>query len=911
MNRQMILMALVSAVIILILIIPAFERVPGGHRSANEGAEAAAAIEVEMEPTSTPLVTGESDKKDQIPPLNAYLEPAPGGMRLVLDEKESQYVNSVADDATGGVSVHLVEREVYSGSAELGWVKQYNLVVVRPDTARIDTYPLYTEKAIDHGFYPPIVKLMNEHQAMFIKRSKEGDAIEYQLAVVFLGSGSIYTMPTFWKIHADSEDERDFLLSAHYEWNEDGHIVEVMLTSYGGKRWQMNLKTFKLIGDRGQTYPGAGDPGSSPPRPLMYPTPDLERFVYRFTEKVPIYISNHFMVTDSKSGKVIKLFSIDDSLLLSNSGPVWNKESSRFYLEYAKSGEEMGVVYDTGTLVFAQQIAFYDANGERSRILHAAKGERISVFNWLDEHRLLVESYRPVQRANGGWSKGEIAYKEYDVRTGKLTAYRHEQDASKLANGETLKLCTAGGTYDSKAFVYIDQKHKKVWTPDVKGWTYESDGNLYINVYEKDNQGRIFKWDSEERQLQLVHSYSSSDQTLHQAIGGWLMLGDRGRSSFLYLNTEMDPERNAEGLPVLWGNINRFSFKEWWNEGNEGVGSPKILSGNEVRAKGKSRYGTLRIRSSEGEQYLTDGAIKQYYGQYQVDFTTNEGRNISLPLLENVELVLGKPLGEMKVLSFDQFDLILFQTHQSQFKGYTSKSSNVYVYAVTEGGEATPLTFRYASPGGIQSADSIAIMDQEATITPSRQALILQSYTDGKFYELMWMADVREKTFTLTALRDRTEEYADLRTVVDRYANRLEQALGLTDIALPEGKMDEAKLRSLFTEKAWNNPGFQRLKTDFAKLEKEGNPSRAFAWQPINARYDEYGNIRVTFTFNLLYSIGWAAHLEAILKLDEYEWIFHDFGNLETEYTEGYKELDDDLGMKGYNGLVIPNALER
>lgn len=911
MNRQMILMALVSTVIILLLIIPAMEKPPNEHNSANEGAKVAASIKVEAEPTSTSLATGveQSDKMDTIPPLNAYLEPALGGLRLVMDKNEISYVNSVAEDVMGGLSVHLVEREVNSGSAELGWVKQYNLVAVRPDSAGIDTYALYTEKAIEHGFYPPIVKLLNEQQAMFIKRSKEGDAIEYQLAVIFLGSGRIHTMPTFWKIHTDSEDERDFLLSAHYERNEDGHIVEVMLTSYEGKRWQMDLESFKLIGHRGQTYPATGDAGSGgPPRPLMYPSPDLEKFAYTFTSKDPIDISNHFMVADSKSGKILKLFSIDDSMQLSDSGLVWNKESSRFFLEYAKKGEGMGVNYDSGPVVFAQQIAFYDSNGERSRVLHAGSGERLSVYNWLDEHRLLIESYRPLQRMSGGWSKGDIVYKEYDVRTGKLTAYRKEQDAIKLANGETITLRTAGGTYDSKAFVYLDQRSKRIWTPDVKGRTHQTGGALYIDVADVDMQQRIFEWNEGAKSLRMVYSTNSSEQQLQQVVGHWLMLKDRNEDSYYYMNTQAEPERNTEGLPLLSGKIASKDSADLWKENRDTL---VRLPGNEIRAVGKSRYGKLQVRSQEGELEEYKGA-RRYYGRYDVEFINAAGQKTSLPALEETEFLLEQSVGEMKVWSLDGYDLVLLLTHQSQINlSYGSEISNVYAYAVTEKGEANPLTFRYANSGGIQLAETIGVINQESTIGISGQTAMMQSYAENSRMELSWKVDIATKTLTLTAMKDRTKEYESIRTVVERYANRLEQALGLTDIALPEGKMDGVKLRSLFTERAWHNPGFQRLKTDFAKLEKEGNPSRAFALQPVNARFDEYGNIRVTFAFNLFYAVGWVAHLDAMLRLDDFEWTFHDFGTLRTEYSEGYTELDSNLGMKGYNGLVIPNALER
>ncbi|RJX38823.1 hypothetical protein D3P09_14930 [Paenibacillus pinisoli] len=911
MIRQMIMMALVSAVIILLLIIPALEKPGDMNQPALEAVETPLTINIAPpDQAEQPLSTVVKESgEDGIPPLNAYLQPAVGGIRLVLDKGDALYMNSVAEDAMGNMAVHMVEREVETGDHERRWVKQYDLVVVRPDSGQVDTFPLYTEEQEIKHYYYPKVKILNEHEVMFIRRLMEGEVIQYQLVVLQLGSGNLLTLPVFWKVHPDSDEERDFLLSAHYEWNERGHVVEVMLTSYEGKRWLMDLEGFKLIGHRGQTYPATGDAGSGgPSRPLMYPTPDLERFAYSFTAKDPIDISNHFMVADSKSGKIFKLFSIDDGMQLSDSGLVWNKESSRFFLEYAKKGEEMGVNYDSGPVVFAQHIAFYDANGERSRVLHAGSGERLSVYDWLDEHRLLIESYRPVERSRAVWSKGDIVYKEYDVRTGKLAAYRMEQDATKLANGETLTLRTAGGTYDSKAFVYLDQQSKRIWTPDVKGWTHHTGGSLYINVADADMQRRIFEWNEETKSLRMVYSTNSSEQQLYQVAGNWLMFKDRNESSYYYMNTRAEPERNTEGLPLLPGEMARKPSADWWKENHDTL---VRLPGNEIRAMGKSRYGTLQVRSQEGELEQYKGA-RRYFGRYDVEFINAAGQKVSLPALEETELLLEQPVGEMKVWSMDGYDLVMLLTHQSRINiSYDSGTSNVYAFAVTEKGEATPLTFRYAGTGGVQLAESICIMNQESAVGVSGQTAIMQSYVGDKRMELTWRADTGAKTLTLTALEDRTKEYESIRTVVERYANRLEQALGLTDIALPEGKMDGVKLRSLFTEKAWHNPGFQRLKTDFAKLEKEGNPSRAFALQPVNARFDEYGNIRVTFAFNLFYAVGWVAHLDALLRLDEFEWTFHDFGTLRTEYSEGYTELDSNLGMKGYNGLVIQNALER
>jgi len=441
----------------------------------------------------------------------------------------------------------------------------------------------------------------------------------------------------------------------------------------------------------------------------------------------------------------------------------------------------------------------------------------------------------------------------------------------------------------------------------VKGWANLVGDRLIINVPDADMQQRIFEWDEGTKSLRMIYSTNSSEQQLHLVVDHWFMIKDGNEDSYYYMNTQVEPERNTEGLPLLSGEIARKDSADLWKEHR---GTLVRLPGNEIRAVGKSRYGKLQVRSQEGELEEYKGA-RRNYGRYDVEFINAAGQKTSLPALEETEFLLEQSVGEMKVWSLDGYDLIMLLTHQSQFNlSYASEISNVYAFAVTEKGEATPLTFRYAGSGGIKLAESIGVINQESTIGISGQTAIMQSYVGDKRIELSWRTDIATNTLTLTAMEDRTKEYESIRTVVERYANRLEQALGLTDIALPEGKMDGVKLRSLFTEKAWHNPGFQRLKTDFAKLEKEGNPSRAFALQPVNARFDEYGNIRVTFAFNLFYAVGWVAHLDAMLRLDDFEWTFHDFGTLRTEYSEGYN-LDEHIGMKGYNGLVIPNALER
>ncbi|MFC5529021.1 hypothetical protein [Cohnella yongneupensis] len=137
-------------------------------------------------------------------------------------------------------------------------------------------------------------------------------------------------------------------------------------------------------------------------------------------------------------------------------------------------------------------------------------------------------------------------------------------------------------------------------------------------------------------------------------------------------------------------------------------------------------------------------------------------------------------------------------------------------------------------------------------------------------------------------------------SITNRYTGLLEQALGLTEGSHSDIHVDDKELKALFSDQALGNPGFKRLQGDFAKSAADGNPSRAFAWAPIHAEFVSPDTIRFTFTLNLWYAIGLAAHLEVELKQEDGVWKFHDFGTLETEKMEG---------VQGYNGLLIKDPL--
>lgn len=894
MNKHMTVTVAVSLVMIFLLIMPAFDNEKAMNAAFSEETVEVRERAEELNEAPTDKVNGwnadnaaghiqTSEQK-----VIAKAEPAENGFRLSFEDGEESYVQTAAIDAYGDVAVHLTEREAAGKN-------YYDIVVVRPDRMEAQAYPLYSTNAVEQPFYQK-VKIINERKALFLKRTVHEGMINYELAFFYLETGGHGTLPAFWSVPVGSEEAgEDFLASAHYAQDDDGRTTKVLLTSFLGKMWLADLDRGSIYGHGGQTFPAFGDLGSKPMRELIYPTPQLDRFIYNFTEKNQIHVSNHFMLADTLSGRVLKLFSVDDGMALSDPGPVWNREGTAFFLEYASKGNVMGEYYDNSNAVAAEEIVFFDRDGERIRTLKAESGKRINVYEWLDENRLLVETYKPSPISDLQWRKGAITYKEYDLRSGKLTTYRMAEHASGLNEHVVLPLRQKGTTFGSKAFVVLDQNRHQIWEPDLFGRTFlTSNGRLYIEARSGDIN-RIYEWDKNRRQLVMV----SGESGMQTALGDWLVFAEREDDGFFYRNTKAEIPRREDGLAMLPAEIVRddkaAGSLEW--------PSAETLEDRSIRATGKSKYGELQIIAEQGEKHFN----RSYYGDYSVEFTHVSGEKTVLPRLEKLELEQSGKVADVQVFSFTGFDVLFYVPKQFVFsQGYDTGAERALAYAVTEHAEAFPLAFRYATNDGERKSDDITLFDQFPIQIRDNQ-LIFQGFAGDRLYEFAWTPDLEKKALTLMNWRDRTEEADGLKQIVVQYSDRLEQALGLTDVNFPEGPMDEGRLRELFADKAWNNPGFERLRSDFAESAKAGNPSRAFAWDPIHARYDEFGNIRVTFTINLFYAVGWAAHLDAILKMDGDYWTFHDFGHLQTEYNA---DLEDTDPMIMYNGLFIPDPLE-
>lgn len=370
------------------------------------------------------------------------------------------------------------------------------------------------------------------------------------------------------------------------------------------------------------------------------------------------------------------------------------------------------------------------------------------------------------------------------------------------------------------------------------------------------------------------------------------------------VKTELDTNVSAVGhdLPELPNRLLEsiiYDSANWPKDASRAV----VNDSSQLRAAGTSRYGKLEILSQPGEVSMRDGGPTKYKGTYTVRYMDAAGKQHKLPYqLEQVLRQLPEP-AQMRVIQLDNVDVLLFQPRYYRFGQGISSIYTTYAYAIASNEEAFPLQFVYKEKGsGLKVMDSF-LFDMNGPIEPAEEALSTQTSFVGGRYEITWTLDSGKHQLLATAVKDRRAEYTELADITGRATKHIEQALGLNEVDYPEGKLSEDKLGELFTNKAWGNPGFRFLRKEFVTLEEQtGNPTRAFAWLPIDAAYTSPDTIRFTFTINLWYAIGLEGHLEVELKRQDDEWMIADFGTLETE------KFDDPNAP--YSGLLMEDPLE-
>jgi hypothetical protein len=836
------------------------------------------------------------------PPLKVLAIPTDRGFQLQFDKE--QYTIPAGTVSTSTHVVHSYVRYDYKEDGTNETWTRYDAVVVNPVTRDFTVYPMYELKTIQRSAgNTSLFTLIDDRNVMFIRPTMDGNLMGYDLVRLDIETGEIEVIaPRIWEVDLNNEAEADdFMLSAHYSKQTDRPYGKLLLTSFKGRLWNIDVTSGVVQTNGENTYPAYGDPGSKPPRELIYPSPDLSRFVYQH------WGANLFDIVDPIQDEPIRQFSFADTAMLMDPGIVWSPDNQMFFMEYGDRDQALGVYTDNGMLLFAQGIRFYDRDGQVLRTLElpSSKEKRMNVYSWADKGMVWIEYFRAVSAGEGEPLKKEISYKLYDIHTGKLTDYRIADELSRLQTISIIKR-HPGYSFRSLPYIMADTNKRLLWLPPSDAMAMWDDEQLYMQIASEDSS-YVHSWNEAKRSWEWVNSdsgESKGNDDFHQFTvptvyqNQWLLYKRDWEDRMDYVSITEPVERNADGLPVLAGEFMDLKGPNKWWEGGRTV---DVLDVAALRSSGKSRYGSLQVLSQPGEMRLIDGAVSYYYGTYQVEYTNLLGEKKLLQPLVDLAVRQDSP-SLMRKYEFEGYDILWFQTDDYRFsKSYDGGVREMVAYAVTEQGESFPLEFQYAlSTKGMQRSYTFKVNDH-VPLKRDGDSLVVQSLIGDNNYKLTLKPSLEKRALLVVDAEDRTAEYEQLSKITSRYSKRIEQALGLEDISFPEGRMDEKRLRTLFTDKAWSNPGFQHLRKDFAASKQKGNPSRAFAWMPIDAQFVSPDTIRFTFTLNLWYAIGLAAHLEVGLKLVDGIWIIQDLGTLETEKLGG---------LPGYNGLLIQDSLE-
>ncbi|WP_256759729.1 hypothetical protein [Cohnella sp. WQ 127256] len=838
--------------------------------------------------------------KSLFPPLKVSAISKDRGFQLQFDKE--QYARLVGTVSTPTRVIHSYVRNDYKEDGTSDTWTRYDAVVVNPDTRDIKVYPMYELKSLEPSFgNSSLFTLIDDRNVMFIRPTLDVKMMSYDLVRLDIETGKIAVIaPRIWEVdtyNGDSSD--DFMLGAHYSKQTDSSYGKLLLTSFKGRLWQIDVASGEVQTNGTNTFPAYGDPGSKPPRELIYPSSDLTRFVYQH------WGANRFDIIDPTLNKPIHQIRFEDTVALMDPGIVWSPNSQMFFMEYGNRDQALGSYTDNGMLLFAQGIRFYDRDGQVLRTLElpSSKQKRMNVYGWADEGKVWIEYFQAVSVEEGEPLKKEVSYKLYDIRTGKLTDYRITDDFSRLQKISVVKR-HKGYSFRSLPYLMVDTTNHLLWLPPSNATAMWDDEQLYMQLSGEDSS-YLHSWNPAKRSWDWVHSDPGENingfhhftvPTLVQ--NQWLLYQRYSDQNIDYVTMKERVERNADGLPVLVGEIAKQKGRQdWWEDERKF----DVLNATTLRASGISRYGNLKVKSQPGELRHIEDAGPYYYGTYRVEYTNLRGDKKQLQPLIDVTLRQDSP-SIMRKYEFDGYDIFLFLKDSYRFsKGYDGGTREMLAYAITKQGESFPLEFQYIHDAKGLQRSLVLEFNDNVPIERDGANLIVQTFMDHRNNKLIVRPSLEKRALIVVDAGDRSAEYEQLVKITSRYSNRIEQALGLEEINLPDGKMDLKPLRALFTDQAWNNPGFQHLKKDFATSKQKGNSSRAFAWEPVDAQFVSPDTIRFTFTLNLWYAIGLAAHLEVGLKLVDGKWMIYDLGSLETEKLEGFP---------GYNGLIIRDPLE-
>jgi|GEM_PF-5173858 len=477
MLRSYLIMLITACIVLSLLVVPSLDRI---SKSAGNDEQTIFAPSTTV-PAPSPTVT-QLPKDDAIEqPLAVELVTTDYGLQLQF--QEDQYARVFGTVSAGEKIVHGVKRGSVIADA----------VVVNPTDGTWKVFSLSNEELAAAYYWDfSLFQLMNEREILYIRPSMDENLLVYDLMQFNIETGLVQTLlPRFWEVDQQDEREReDFLLSAHFE-ADSGMLL---LSSFKGRLWLIDTIRGMARTNFKYLFPGRGDPGSgATPRELIYPSPDLQSFVYQ--QLVEYTEGQYFGVHHFLQQGAVAQFGFGNDKATMFPGIVWNAESSMFLQEFAGIEDRL---WDFGSFdsytIFAQGVQFYDKEGVLLGTLElpAKSDERFNVYAWLPNGQVLMEYFRPSQEGDLPAIKGEIDYKLYDIASGRLTSFVKRKDTSGFDDPLIVQKQNTAH-YGSSPVLLVDSKNGLVWEAPVHTIATLAGNELYLWTDSKD-RGGIQHW---------------------------------------------------------------------------------------------------------------------------------------------------------------------------------------------------------------------------------------------------------------------------------------------------------------------------------------------------------------------------------------------------------------------------------
>ncbi|WP_276358154.1 hypothetical protein [Cohnella caldifontis] len=798
-----------------------------------------------------------------------------GGMSLRLPDEDSARIEStMASDDTDRPAVHVVSRFRSEDGGKDPAVR-YDAVAVDPERGNAAVYPMYEIKSPFEGArYAPVFGFVDETRFAYVVPRADTDGVVFDIDWMDAADGRTETLvPGFWRIGDSSGDGDDFFIGSFV--SEDRQ--RAVLNSFKGRLWLVDFAKRTAVPIEGGPYPAYGDPGSTPPRSLVYPSGDLHRFLYEESG------SNRFVMRDCEGARLGEL-RLPASDTVESPGIQWGPGGRYAAVEYAHQAEGYMRASDNGLDVFAQGMAFIGRDGHTAGKWESSGSSpyRMDLFGWADERTVLASLYRPRTVEGAEPEKTEISYRLYDIASGKETELKEAAELGQLRGFRIVPAVRPSAQSwaqgDGAPFLFLDPEQRLIWLPPA-GSELVSEAAGAVTVQMKNTDGGIaLRFGKDSRTWKWLATDAGEMRDGYPVYAVPVVLRDRwlayvrsDRTRADYIAVAADGSGGPEPvLPASFSPVRAY---------DPGQAKMEPAAPASVRAVGESRFGKITLVPREKELEGKRESGRQFTGDYDAVFRDLRGRTSVVGTVDDLLLFTEGDEVRMSRLEFEGFDVLLLKPVDYPFvRSWDGNVREVRAFLVTETQEARQAAFSFRR--GDEPVQS-AVMAVDDNVRPYAKdgSLVLTSPWNGGT-ELAFRPDPDGSRLVLEKVASAAVERAKLFDLAQAWTERLEQALRLEEAAPKLTDAEWKRLRSRIDDRAWNNKGFQTIYRYDMDLRRRGTASRAFAWNPIDFERLAPDTVRFTFTLNLFYAVGQAAHLDVVLKWRDGDWYVYDMGTL-------------------------------